>query len=325
MSTISNKKNGLLSFLDAVFVVNGEMIPDNGEDSFAYSVNDSLGMIGVFDGCGGIGSRKYPEYNNKSGAYIASRMTGDMTMNWFKQICAGGISPFGNNTPQLCNNLKINLAERLKGMETMVNNSVMKGSLTKSFPTTASVILFSNAKKTLYSTFIWAGDSRGFILTPEGLCQITKDDIEGESDALTNLSADGKLTNLVSAMGDFQLHSRQIVSDEPQILITATDGCFAYFPTPMEFEYMLVESLQQSDSIAQWKQNLDQYVKKFTSDDYTMGIAVCGYTSFENLKQAFASRRMFLYQNYISRLAVGEDDMKVALWNEYKKTYYRGV
>lgn len=323
---VSNEKvKSLLSALDTVFVINGEMIENNGEDSFAFSVNDRMGMVGVFDGCGGIGSRKYPEYGNKSGAYIASRVTSDLVMDWFKKHSEEQEALSEKIIKDMCNNLKGRLGNKLRSMDSGTDSGVILGSLSKSFPTTASIILFSSYKETVYSSFIWAGDSRGFILTEDGLCQITRDDIEGGGDALNNLSADSKLTNFVSAAEDFQLHSKSVLCDSEAILITASDGCFAYFSTPMEFEFMLIESMQRADNVEQWKQNLEAYIKKYTADDYTMGIAVCGYKSFKKLKKAFLQRRNFLFEKYISKLENSGDEMKAALWNEYKKTYYRGV
>ncbi len=326
MSIIQKGKGSLLQFLDTVFMINGEMVEDNGEDSFAFSVNEKLGMLAVFDGCGGIGSRKYAEYNNKSGAYVASRVAGDVAMEWFRQLCASGVTKIDNRVVlQMTESLKMRLERKMRGMETGTESSTLLGSLAKSFPTTASVVLFSNVGDVIQSSFIWAGDSRGFMLTPMGLCQITRDDIEDGEDALSNLSNDSKLTNLVSADGDFELHSRVVTCRESAILITATDGCFGYFSTPMEFEFMIIESMMHADNIGQWKQNLERYIKKYTADDYTMGIAVCGYKNFKNLKKAYIPRRMSLVSNYISRLELGDEAMKAYLWNEYKKTYYRGV
>ncbi len=326
MSIIQRGKGSLLKYLDTVFVINGEMIEDNGEDSFAFSVNEKFGMLGAFDGCGGIGSRKYAEYDNKSGAYVASRVASDVTMEWFRQLSASNISTIDNRTAlQVTESLKMRLIRKLETLETGTKSSMIRGSLAKSFPTTTSVVLFSNIGEGVRASFIWAGDSRGYMLTPMGLCQITRDDIEEGIDALTNLSNDSKLTNLVYADGEFELHSRVVTCHEPSVLVTATDGCFGYFSTPMEFEFVLVESMMHATNITQWKTNLEQCIKKYTADDYTMGIAVCGYRDFKSMKQAFIPRRMDLVNKYISRLEVGDETAKLQLWEDYKKTYYRGV
>ena len=319
MSTNNNKKSdSLLKCLDAVFVINGEMIDENGEDSYAFSLNDNLGMVGVFDGCGEIGSGKHGVYSNKSGAYIASRVSAEAAMEWYGQICEIDAEILRAESGALRENFKKMLSNRLNGLETA---ELSTGTI--DFPTTASVVLLSNEGKRIFSSFIWAGNSRGFVLTPDGLCQVTRDDVE--ADELNSFGNDTALTNLVVAGADFVLHGRNVVCNNEGIFITATDGCFGYFSTPMEFEYMITDTLERSESIDEWKFKLEQFIKRVASDDYTMGVAVCGYKNFKNLKKAFKERRKFLKDNYISKLVYGNERMRVALWNEYKKTYYRGA
>jgi len=52
-----------------------EKLAGLGEDSFSYSfVGQEAGYISVFDGCGGMGARKYPKAGNKTGARVASKL-----------------------------------------------------------------------------------------------------------------------------------------------------------------------------------------------------------------------------------------------------------
>ena len=88
---------------------------------------------------------------------------------------------------------------------------------------------------------------------------------------------------------------------------------------------MILDTLERSESIDEWKFKMEQFIKRVTSDDYTMGVAVCGYKKFGNLKKAFKERRMFLKDNYISKLVYGNERVKMDLWIEYKKTYFRGA
>lgn len=78
----------------------------------------------------------------------------------------------------------------------------------------------------MIADFIWAGDSRGYVLSDMGLAQVTKDDIDDSVDALDNISNDGVLTNVVSADGNYILHSKQIKIKDKIIIFNATDGCF---------------------------------------------------------------------------------------------------
>lgn len=319
------KKGKLLSLLDTIFVVNGEMIAEKGEDSYAFAVNGRMGMLGAFDGCGGIGSRKYTEFGGNSGAYLAARAVSCVAMDWFSSIGEANESLTYANVDGLCADLKMQFDKKLRQLENESNTGAFMGTLAKSFPTTASVILFSNIRKSIFASFVWAGDSRGYILDEKGLCQITTDDIEGETDALLNISNDGKLTNMVSASRDYELHHKEVLCEKPMVLITASDGCFGYFSTPMEFEYMLMETLMCSESVEEWKEYLEAYIRKYTADDYTLGIAAFGYKDFVKFRKSFELRKEFLKQKYILPLEQSGTDIISSLWDEYKKTYYRGV
>lgn len=325
MERTENEKS-LIDYIDSIFIADGEMIADNGEDGYMFSVNDNYGIIGVFDGCGGLGSRKYAEYNNKSGAYISSRAAAKAALTWFEKFSADKSKGLSQNTiKDICLELKVDIVNALKAYEQRTRSNTIKGSMTKSFPTTAAMILFENKNDMLYSFYIWAGDSRGFVLTPSGLTQITKDDIENEGDALDNISDDGKLTNVVSADGDFILNNRMITCEKKGVLITATDGCFGYFSTPMEFEYMLTDTLLKSNSIESWKKRISDYIKEYTADDYTVGLVAFGYKNFKKLKKEYSERHKLLYKKYIKRLDNTDKNEKLHLWNEYKDNYYRGV
>ena len=191
------KKDNLIDFLDTVFVVDGEMIKDNGEDSYAYSVNEQYGLIGVFDGCGGIGSRKYDVYSNKTGAFISSHTIAKTISEWFDRFSENDNDLSGDNVKVICSELEEVFTEELRKLESGAAKTMIKGSLTKSFPTPASFILFQKRDRGLYTSFVWAGDSRGFILNSTGLAQITQDDIDEGEDALSILSNDSRLTNVV--------------------------------------------------------------------------------------------------------------------------------
>ncbi len=315
------KRESLKSFVDNIFVSEGEMIEGLGEDSFAYSLNDKYGFIAAFDGCGGIGSRKYEIYENKTGAYIASHNLAQVTLDWFRD--------FSDSGDELGKDISLELydvfTEKLKRIESQTTATAIKGSLTKSFPTTASLIFFKRCGRRIYASFVWAGDSRGFILTSDGLCQITTDDIDADEDALSNLTSDSRLINVVSAAGDYKLNYRGVKCPPAGVLISATDGSFGYFKTPMEFEYMLINALSKSESIDEWQSNINAYIAEYTGDDFTLAVAVYGYKSFRMLKRMFIVRKKQLYMNCIRKLADATDEEKLCLWNEYKKNYYRGI
>lgn len=71
------------SVIDFGIEVFKEKIPGNGEDSFLYMFTPNSGIVGVFDGCGGSGAKKYEKYQGKTGAYMASRVVSGATRDWF--------------------------------------------------------------------------------------------------------------------------------------------------------------------------------------------------------------------------------------------------
>ena len=242
-----NKKNKSLDCISAIFCVGGEMLFKNGEDSFYYAATNKESIVSVFDGCGGIGSRRYNNYSGKTGAYIASRAVCGGVKQWFESEnkSTDTMYEYIKRTLEICDKF----ADE-KGR--------IKGSLGgKTFPTTAAVIYTQGNTATCF----WAGDSRCYMLDSDGLHQLSDDDISGE-DALSNISGDGVLTNVICSSNQFTLHSKKVKINRPCALFTATDGCFGYISTPMDFEYLLTDTLISSNSLVAWKRMLDAKISE---------------------------------------------------------------
>lgn len=203
----------------------------------------------------------------------------------------------------------------------------LKGSLSsKSFPTTASIITYAFGEKPS-CTFLWAGDSRGYILDKDGLCQVTRDDIDSDSDAYNNIGGDSRLSNLICADKAYDLHEKSISLKAPCVLISSTDGCFSYFQTPMEFEYMLLSTLLSAKSIYEWETKIKMCLQKQASDDYTMAVLICGFHKFNEIKPYFRNRFQRLRNDYINPLFTARktnSDIDIGmLWKDYRGLYYR--
>lgn len=298
MSTNTKTKTGL----SAIFCVNGEMVANNGEDSFFYGVDQNRAIVAAFDGCGGIGSRRYENFSGKTGAYVASRAVCGGVKNWFESKSQDTIKSYIERALKVCS------AHADKEGRLM-------GSLGKSFPTTAAIIESVGSADSVTCKCYWAGDSRCYMLDEMGLHQLSLDDIDGE-DAFSNISGDGVLTNVVNATSEFEIHEKRLVFKKPCILITASDGCFGYLNSPMEFEYMLLDTLMRSESLQAWKHMLDSEIRSYTGDDYTLCVSVYAQDNFEKLKKSFGSRHGTIYSEYIA--VDGNSEEK---WNKYKNAY----
>lgn len=286
--------------LSSIFCVERAMRPENGEDSYYYAVSGNRSIVAAFDGCGGIGSRHYKNYSDKTGAYVASRAVCGGIKAWFENESAD-IATVENSVKRV-----LNICNKFAD-----KSGRLVGSLGKSFPTTAAIISVKNN----IATCIWAGDSRCYMLDCDGLHQLSEDDVSGE-DALSNIANDGVLTNVICASAGFVLHTKSIVIDKPCMLFVASDGCFGYLNSPMEFEYLITSTLLNSVNIEQWKQMLAQNFNSYTGDDYTLCAALYGFGSFQNIQQYFSQRNFYVNAQYITSQASLEEK-----WEHYKKAY----
>lgn len=303
------------SALDFVINVFQEKIPGKGEDSILYSFSRSGGIVGVFDGCGGSGAKKYEKYGGHTGAYMASRVVCGAVKDWYCDYLNAGEDTADASV----------LKSRIKAYlnccrETGGSTTTMKGSLSKDFPTTAAVILTTIARGLLQVTCMWAGDSRCYLMDSDGLKQLTEDDLGG-LDAMENLTADGVLTNVISASKDFTIHQKTITLSKPCILFAATDGCFGYLSTPMEFEHLLLSTLLSADSVAAWENGLTSTLREIAGDDFTLSGMSFDFGSFLALKKSFYNRYTQLLENYISGIMDKSREEKTAMWHTYAGEY----
>lgn len=312
----NNKKQAvpvLLKYFDIVICFAGAMVQGQGEDSCFYSINEKLIAGGVFDGCGGSGARKYEVYGGHSGAYMGSRVLSGMTYDYMSDIA------LKTDPSQWGKQLKdyyIGALSRYKSAGG--KGSGIKGSMVRDFPSTAVFTVSQMKAGMLHTTYYWAGDSRGYLLTKNGLCMITKDDVDGE-DALSNLTNDGVLTNVISATGDFEIHEKKVAYKDPCMVITATDGCFNYLPSPMYFEYLLLDTLQRSADTDAWENLLKKEIFLRSGDDHTFVGLVFGYGTFHNMKACYSKRLNYLKNKYIAPWENMTEQNRTTLWMEYQR------
>jgi len=289
--------------INSIFSVAEEMVKDNGEDCYYYDMNDNSFIIASLDGCGGSGSKKYENYSGKTGAYIASRAVCGGIKAWFCESNKDSELPkYIHSALSVCKQYA-DKAGRIMG------------SLGKAFPTTAAVITGKMSSNKVEATCYWAGDSRCYMLDSDGLHQLTADDLDGQ-DAMSNLINDGVMTNVINASTSFEIHNKKLSFKSPCILLTATDGCFGYLNSPMEFEHLLTNSLIGAKSIQEWKIALNEQMHAVTGDDYTLCVAICGFNDFEEIQKTFVKRNVFVTDKYINNTS----DVN-AMWEIYKKDY----
>lgn len=298
-----------------------EQIRGGGEDGFAYAFNESgAGFIATFDGCGGMGAKKYKSMNDQSGAKIASALAGLVFDSFFAKDEFRFDGTDAVRLQRSCTDIFRQTNESLK----VPGELRIGGNLFKAIPTTAVVAATRAASENeIECEFLWAGDSRGYILDSKGIAQITTDDLETEEDAFSNLRNDSKLSNVLNGDHDFVLHERILKLKAPVMVISATDGSFGYFSTPMEFEHALLRTLADSADREEWQKKLEETIRPYSGDDYTIVTAVYGFDSFEECKAFFAPRLKELEEKYTAHLEGASEEELFALWQSYKTDYYR--
>ena len=319
MVTKSRTLTSTTSFLnrvDCLIKVYKEKIPNNGEDAYVYSAHDCAVVVGVFDGCGGAGAKRYAKLRGKTGAYAASRIVAGTVKDWFAEYD-------GQNALESEGVLKQRIKENMQTCHNVVGEeSKLMSPMVKVFPTTAAFALLGEVKGRISVDYFWAGDSRVYLLNSDGLAQLSVDDLS-VPDAMENLYDDGVMTNVISKSKDFSIHHGRILLEKPGIVFAATDGCFGYVSSPMEFEYMLIETLLGSHSIHEWEQNLGEQIGRVAGDDYTLSGVVLDYGGFAQMRTSFIDRGNALYRDFISGIGEMSRAQKTLLWDRYKEEYYR--
>lgn len=315
------QKKDTAFLLNHVMYINKAAIGGQCEDAYAFNVQNDYGIISVFDGCGGLGAKKYANCGNRTAAYIAARIAASTVLNWFETKMTNDQSGLYASTQQIASSLKDSLDKNfLRAKQSLdVEETKLSGSLIRSFPTTASIVLIDSKKgNELKCTFLWAGDSRGFILQPDGLKQCTTDDLRIEEDAFENLYADSPLSNMVNGDGKYRINRQRITCSTPAIVFTATDGTFGYLPSPMHCEWMIVRTLCDARSFIDWQTKLRDEISSVTGDDSTLVMAVYGWESFSDLQISFKERECALKGQLDQEPEVEE---LRELWQSYKQGY----
>lgn len=321
---------------------------NRGEDSdpicFVSTENTPLVVLGVFDGLGGAGATEcVSEFSvnkiHKTQAYVASRIIGvairkllEMTPNVIRQ----------KNFLEILNETIKSCYLREKEKYPVDRKPLLRSSLIKEYPTTMALITLYKGEGKYQINSYWAGDSRNYLWTKDGFFQISNDDLKGDLDPLLNLRNDAPMSNCLHADGEFEIHHKHIdefQESEKFVIIAATDGCFGYYPTPMDFEKVLQTTLRHSHSYEKWKENLLNEFGRVTSDDFSFSIGIIGFNHFNELKKSLKLHNPSLdnYFNETRKLGILDKLYKrlisikqnkinkevSRIWPQYKKEYLK--
>jgi serine/threonine protein phosphatase PrpC len=319
-------------------------VTGEGEDADPIlRVGPELGLLGVFDGMGGAGGRVYDTPDGRhTGAYIASRFARNVVERLMLELIKPEWHLDGPATAaELHRVLASSLAARLA--ELKAPETTLRSTLVKALPTTMALAVLQRtdpAASAYACHLFWAGDSRAYVLDPAaGAMQLTTDDLRSGGDAMRNLTDDAVMSNCVSADSEFHINHRQVELQAPFLLLCATDGCFAYVPSPMHFEQLLLSALQLARDASGWQQALEAAVTAITGDDAALALLGLG-ADLGGFKQLFKDRTAELQRRFIDPLEELDGQVRQAeqelvdlrarrtelgaeLWSAYKHDYER--
>jgi serine/threonine protein phosphatase PrpC len=315
-------------------------IPDHGEDSDPILRDGpDLGLLAVFDGMGGAGGTVYETPDGpRSGAYLASRIARDVVEQRMLDLLVPDWNLKGEAAAEdLRRSVQQALQERLS--ELKAPKSGLRSRLLRALPTTMVVLALqrSSGGSTWLCHVFWAGDSRGYVFAPDGARQLTVDDLRDPSDAMTNLRRDSVVSNAMSADTEFHVNYRRVELEAPFLLVSATDGCFGYVPSPMHFELLVLGHLVRARSVDGWSSAIQADIAAVTGDDAAMSVMAVG-ADFAELRTLYADRVRELEKQYtgpidemdqaVSRaeqelqaLRQRQLDDSQRLWTRYQPTY----
>lgn len=308
-----------------------------GEDAPPLLVTNNMAfVVGVFDGMGGAGAAVCDSAfgSTHTKAYVASRIVRDEIASYFDER-------LGKRTivTEELKGILINRFNRELTKYPSKSKSILRSKLVRDYPTTMAIVTLYETENEYEVNSYWAGDSHCYLWTPKGFYQISKDDLEEDNDPMENLRNDAAISNCICADRDFKInHNKVILSKGPVVILSATDGCFGYFPTPMHFEDKLKSCLRKSKNEEDWKNRVIQIIQEVTGDDTSLSLIGVGFESFSQFKNMMAAQSIKvigklkdLESNITSqkqKLAKMQSDYEQTIkngWESYKQKYMRYV
>lgn len=295
----------ILSFAHAV-------LPENGEDCFIVLQKPECTALCVADGCGGLGSRRYPGLKNHTGAYAASRLAVHVFRQWAENKADRAR---GCELEQALESAFRKVADR----ESSVQGSRIVGSMQRRLPTTFCAALVGKDK----ADFLWAGDTRAYVLDEQGLHQCTGDHLKGTPDPFENLYRDMPLSSYVSADTPVRLSRKSLPLRAPCAVLLASDGAYGPLATPMEFEMLLLDALKAASGWKDWQKKLKKACAAAAQDDATLVVCLHETGQYEAFRSRMMLRREALQKQFITPVRRKKGNLAFARerWQIYRQTY----
>ena len=261
-------------------------------------------LLIVCDGLGGTGQTKHKIGDQYyTSAYIGSRCVSDA----IKKYCDEQQRElWTDDIATMTKKLKQYLASQLEAcIQGYKLEKSLGGNMIELLPTTLAMAIFRKNGGFLDLRVIWAGDSRVYLLTPvDGLSQLSEDDVDGEFDAMKALGQSNMNNNVTGeGMDRFHLNYAEykIPIQEGFILFAASDGCFDYIESPMQFEYKLLAATQQvfeDDPSVLGECIAENYQGENCKDDTTIAGVVIQTNQEKTVSELYKARMLYMKEQF---------------------------
>ena len=262
----------------------------------------------VCDGLGGAGSTKHKVEEAgtvvmRTSGYLGSRVVADSVTDFYDvnyERIANILFSNGNSVialqaviEELKSTIKTALSTKMTKLG--IDPMLTRKKALKIFPTTlASALYFQDSEK-LKILAIWAGDSRVYVLSPtKGLQLLSLDDAVNADREMNSAS---EMNNCISAGNAFRLNYSIFEMDEPGIVFCCSDGCFDYLPSPLHFEWLVLQTILScvpnvtSVNLGEaFANSVRDSVYQSIGDDTTMAGTIYKINSTNELRETFAVR-----------------------------------
>lgn len=279
--------------------------PLHNED--APAVSEEKYLV-VCDGLGAGGQNKHTiNGETHTSAYYGSRLLSQICSEYYKENYDVIFENMKNKEAlsRIVDELKATIKKQLdEFVDEHKLVKTIKGKSIKLLPSTLSSMLFNVNDDSVDVVVISAGDTRAFVLTPQnGLQQLSKDDVDDDVDAFEKATI---VNNNICQDRDFTLNFRCYTLKMPCILFVCSDGCYDYFSSPMEVEYLFDAAFNawfstESVKSGAFGEKLGDFIanRSKLQDDCSMAGAVIGCQDDTALRQELKVRAREIETKYI--------------------------
>ncbi len=234
---------------------------------------------------------------HRTGAYMGARLVSDCVADYVKthiqDLEEGGLTPEAVSTfvKTLHGYIKVTLDAAARHYQV----AAPRGQTQLVFPTTLASALYFPGEDGLKILVVWAGDSRVYLLTPDrGLQLLTLDDAEDAGEGMLSRS---DMNNCVCQGESFRLNYAVYEEKGPCIALCCSDGCTDYLPSPLNFEWLLLNTIHEylpdcaGEALGKaLGERLREDVYNAVNDDTTMAGVCWGMDSAAAMKALFRQR-----------------------------------